>query len=266
MIEVTPFEDAVYSVRTATEQDGKPIMWVYSFMLGSMLFDGGCANAANEFGRFVSEKRPRSLVVSHTHEDHVGGCAVAAPTCSILAKEVMHKTLMDPPRINEFFAYVWGQPAPVERPIPLPNSIEAQGFRFRVVELPGHEKNMIGLYEPDRHWLFSADAVPLPSQKQIAMPDENVPRMISTMEEIQSMDVELLFDSHLGLIREPRKHVQKRIDYLKGLQSKVKELHAQGSSVQDIEASLNFDKPWYMDLTERRFGIDYLIESLLSDK
>ena len=266
MIEVIPFEDEVYSVRTATEADGKPLVWVYSFMLGSMLFDGGCANAANEFGRFVSEKRPQFLVVSHTHEDHWGGCALAEPICSILAREAVHKTLMDPPVIKEFFAYVWGQPAPVEKPLPLPDSIEAEGFRFRVVELPGHGENMIGLYEPDRRWLLSADAVPQPSKKQVAMTDENVPRMISTMEKIQSMDVELLFDGHLGPIREPKKHIQKRIDYLKEVQTKVKELHAQGLSVPEIEASLNFEKPWYVDLTERRFGIDYLITSLLSEE
>jgi glyoxylase-like metal-dependent hydrolase (beta-lactamase superfamily II) len=209
---------------------------------------------------------PQSVIVSHTHEDHVGGCAVLEPETKVLARPTCHGDLRDPPLINEFFRFVWGQPRPTRDPLALKDTIESGGFAFEVLNLPGHKDDMIGLYERAYGWLFSADAVPLPSKKQIAMAEENIPDTIRTMERIQELDVQLLFDGHHGPIQNPRTHIQKRIDYLKGLQQTVKEMHGQGMSVEEIVTSLNFDAPWYMGLTESRFGFDYLVKSLLFDK
>jgi hypothetical protein len=36
-------------------------------------------------------------------------------------------------------------------------------------------------------------------------------------------------------------------------------------TIEEIVVSLNFEAPWYMGLTERRFGFDYLVRSLLFD-
>ena len=79
---------------------------------------------------------------------------------------------------------VWGQPEPVEDVEPMPPTFSVGNWQFEVVPLPGHYEGMVGFYEKEKGWLFSADAVPLPSRRQIAMPEENVPQMIATMERL----------------------------------------------------------------------------------
>jgi glyoxylase-like metal-dependent hydrolase (beta-lactamase superfamily II) len=125
---------------------------------------------------------------------------------------------------------------------------------------------MIGFYEKERGWLFSADAVPLPSRKQLAMPDENVTEMIATMEKIQDLNLNMLFDGHRGPVESPKEYIQKRIDYLKDIQISIKELHSQGHDIPEIQEKLGIEGPWYVDMTEGRFRIDHLIRSLLFDE
>ncbi len=266
MIEVIEIDNNVLGIKTATAQDGQPIMWVYSYLIDGILFDAGCANASSEFTTVTNRYRPEALLITHTHEDHVGGCALIGSATDIYAIQQMHQSLKRPPQIGEFFRFVWGQPEAIEHVIDLTRVFESKNYCFEVVDLPGHCEYMIGFYEPARRWLISSDAVPLPSQKQIAMIDENVPRVIATMEKIQKMDVSVLFDGHRGAIPNPAQHIQKRIDFLRDLQNRVKSMYEQGMTVEQIVAALGFEAPWYLDLTERRFGIDYLVRSLLFDK
>ena len=99
----------------------------------------------------------------------------------------------------------------------------------------------------------------------MGMPDENIPQTISTLEMIQNLDIEILFDSHRGPIEDPAEHIQKRIDYLREFQREVIKLHTEGKSVAEIQEALGLEGPWYLELTADRFGIDYVIESVIRD-
>ncbi|MFW9927474.1 MAG: hypothetical protein ACFFDM_12045, partial [Candidatus Thorarchaeota archaeon] len=134
------------------------------------------------------------------------------------------------------------------------------------IPLPGHGQQMVGFYEPNRKWLFSADSVPVPSRKVIGMPDENVPLMVETLEKIAKMDIEILFDSHRGPITSPKEHIQTRIDFLKDIQVKIKKLHDEGKTIPEIQELLSLGGPWYLELTTGRFGIDIFLKSVLFDK
>ena len=86
------------------------------------------------------------------------------------------------------------------------------------------------------------------------------------MERILELDLDVLFDFHRGPIRDPQQHIQTRIDFLKGVQNQVRELNQEGKTIEEIQSILNFEPPWYMDLAEGRFGIEYLIRSFLFDE
>ncbi|MEM2143037.1 MAG: MBL fold metallo-hydrolase [Candidatus Thorarchaeota archaeon] len=266
MIELVSYDNDVLCVRTASEQNGQPIFWVYSYLVGDTLFDTGCGNTSNEFRSAISTREIGRIVISHAHEDHVGACSRLESEVPVLAPDPIHAALRSPPAINDFFRFVWGQPEPIKSPLKLPDNLETERFRFSIVRLPGHTDSMIGLYDSERQWLFSADAVPFPSRKKLAMPDENIPMMLRTLEMIQQLDISVLFDSHHGPIDRPHEHVQKRIDFLKETQSRVRRLYEEGLSIEDIVRSLNFEQPWYVDLTGGRFGVEHLVRSLIHDK
>ncbi|NHJ15253.1 MAG: hypothetical protein EAX95_16350, partial [Candidatus Thorarchaeota archaeon] len=65
---------------------------------------------------------------------------------------------------------------------------------------------------------------------------------------IQSLDLEILFDSHRGPIEKPAEHIQRRIDYLREFQREVKQLHERGKSVEEIQEALGLEGPWYLEL------------------
>ncbi|MFX1563419.1 MAG: MBL fold metallo-hydrolase [Promethearchaeota archaeon] len=265
MIDIVPFGD-VTCVKTGTAREGQVLMWVYAYQVGDLLFDAGCANAAEELKHYASDSSIKRVVISHTHEDHFGGCAALTGDATIFANPSAIKEIRKPPQLNIFFQSVWGQPKPVKDVELLPSTFSVESLEFEVIPLPGHYEEMIGLYEADREWLFSADAVPLPSQKQIAMPEENVPQMIATMERILTLDLKVLFDGHRGPIREPKNHIRKRVEYLCNLQQSIRKMHEEGKSIPEIQTILAFKEPFYLPWTEGRFGIDYLIKSLLDDQ
>jgi glyoxylase-like metal-dependent hydrolase (beta-lactamase superfamily II) len=266
MMEVVPFDETVTCIKTGAAREGQVIMWAYAYHIGDALLDGACSNAGDDLRQYAARHQIKRVFVTHTHEDHYGGCWLLAPRATVFATPSATKELRTPPKYNEFFRLVWGQPEPLKNVEPMPSSFSVKGLRFDVVQLPGHYEQMVGFYEPKRKWLFSADAVPLASRKEIAMPEENVPQMIVTMERILTMDVEVLFDGHRGPVLEPRVHIRARVDYLQALQRRVQELHSEGKSITEIQATLGFQEPWYLPWTERRFGIDYLIRSLVADK
>ncbi len=266
MFELEPLGDEVTGIRTATPgPDGKPILWVYCYQIGNVLFDAGCANARDEFAAYLKTTQISDVYITHAHEDHCGCVDVLAKDADIHAWGSSMSLLRNPPELGEFFKYVWGQPSPIDDVSETPRMFEVGDFHFEVVELPGHFEDMIGFYESNRKWFISADAIPLPSKKYIAMPEENIPLMIATMERIRCLDIEVLFDSHKGAVHAPDEHIKVRIDYLKETHELVRELHVRGLDVKEIMNELNFKSPWYIEMTQDRFAIEFFIESLIND-
>ncbi|UCE10115.1 MAG: MBL fold metallo-hydrolase [Candidatus Thorarchaeota archaeon] len=267
MFEIEAFDDKVTCVKTATEMAGNAIMWVYSYLIDKTLIDAGCGNAKEELWAYAREVGVDRVYVTHTHEDHVGTCALLSQQATIFARENQIPILKDPPEKNEFFAYVWGSIPPVSKIEVMPDDFSVGDMTFEVITLPGHSPDlMVGFYEKDRGWLFSSDAVPLPSRKRIAMDCENVVQIVSTMEKILDLNLEVLFDAHRGPVVDPQDYIQTRIDFLKDVRRESKALHDKGRTIDEIVSHFSFEAPWYMEMTEGRFSIEHLIESLIFDE
>ncbi len=265
MIDIEKTIEGITGVKTATEYNSKPIMWVYAYRIGDALIDAGCSNSLQEL-RDYNEKQPvKNVYITHAHEDHVGGVSIFARTGKIYAPATSIDRILHPPDLPDFFKFAWGEPEPIDNVYPLPEEFDIDNFHFRVMGLPGHIEDMVGFFEPDRKWLFSGDAVPSPSRKYFAMPEENIPRMIATMEHIQTLGLEVLFDAHRGLIESPYEHIQKRIDYLKETQERVKEMHRDGMDFSQMMERLKLTPPWFMEMTKTRFSIDFFLRSLVED-
>ncbi len=241
-------------------------MWVYSYKILDTLFDAGAANAREEFRKYLEGTTIDAVYISHSHEDHVGCADLFDGKGRIYAWKSAIDILRNPPELGEFFQFVWGQPLPTKNVEPMPSTFDIGPYHFEVIAVPGHQEDMVAFFETNHKWLFSADAVPLPSRKYIAMPDENVPRMIATLERLQSLEIEVLFDAHRGPIQSPREHIQKRIDYLKETQQRVKELDKEGLDYTQMMEKLELNPPWYVEMTKDRFAVEFFLRSLLQDE
>jgi ribonuclease/clavin/mitogillin len=266
MIEIVPYNDIITCVKTASEMIGKAIMWAYAYHIEDTLLDAGCKNAEDELREFAKTYDIKRIYLSHSHEDHVGGYSAFLPDATVYARPSAFEVLKNPPDFGEFFDYVWGRPKPMKSIEPMPDEFSIGALHFEVIPVPGHGIDMVAFYEPEKHWLFSADAVPLPSRKRIAQIDENMPQIIATLEMISKMNIEVLFDGHLGPIESPHSHIETRLNYLKEMQEKIHNLHDKGKTIPEIIKEIETKEPWYMDLTEGRFRIDFFVKSILFDK
>lgn len=266
MIEIVPYNEIITCVKTASEMNGKAIMWAYAYLIEDTLIDAGCKNAEAELREFAKNHEIKRIYLSHSHEDHVGGYSAFLPGATIYARKSAFEVLLNPPNFGDFFDYVWGRPKPMKSIKPMPNEFSIGAFHFEVIPVPGHGTDMVAFYEPEKRWLFSADAVPFPPRKRIAQIDENIPQIIATLEMIYRMDIDVLFDAHKGPIESPQSHIEIRLNYLKEMQEKIQSLHKMGKSVNEIIEELGIEGPWYMDMTEGRFSLDYFIKSILFDE
>ena len=148
----------------------------------------------------------------------------------------------------------------------MPDEFSIGSFHFKVIPVPGHGADMVGFYEPEERWFFSGDAVPFPPRKRIAQIDENMPQIIDTIEMIQTMEIDVLFDGHRGPIESPQSHIEARINYLNEIREQILSLHHAGKTIPEIIQELGIEGPWYMDMTEGRFGLDYFVKSIIFDK
>jgi glyoxylase-like metal-dependent hydrolase (beta-lactamase superfamily II) len=265
MFDVEVFDDTVTCIKTATKMGDTAIMWAYAYQLDDALFDAGCMNAYDELRSYTGTPSIKRVFVSHGHEDHYGGCPAFLPQATIFAGPLTTQILKAPPQLPQFFAFVWGQPQPLTEVAPMPEQFTVRDLTFEPIDLSGHMEEMFGFWEAKRKWLFSADAVPLPSRKRMAMPEENIPQMISRMEQIITLGPKVLFDGHRGPIRNPEAHIQTRIDFLRKLLQEIRALGQEGKTLQQIKEILAFPEPWYLPQTKERFGIDHLIRSFLDD-
>jgi len=267
MIEIEPYSEDITCIKTGSPMPGsdRPIMWTYSYKLLNTLFDIGCSNAKDEFKQYLENMTIDAVYITHSHEDHCGCADLLDGKAPIYAWKSTIDILKHPPEIPEFFQWAWGQNIPIKEVFSMPKSFDVGRYSFDIVELPGHGTDMIGFYEPDQKWLFSADSVPVPTRKFIGMPDENYPRIIKTLEKVLTLEIEILFDAHRGPIQTPREHIQKRIDFLKKTHTRIKELHAEGLNIQQIMEKMDFTPPWYVEMTSDRFAVEFFVKSMIHD-
>jgi hypothetical protein len=46
----------------------------------------------------------------------------------------------------------------------------------------------------------------------------------------------------------------------------VLKLHEEGKTIPEIQEALKLEGPWYLEMTQGRFGIDIFLNSLVFDK
>ncbi len=115
------------------------------------------------------------VAVTHIHLDHAGGVgdvARAFPGAQVYVHEKGARHLVDPTRLVQSAAMVYGplldslygrlDPTPSERVHVLQDGEEIDlgaGRRLRAVDSPGHAKHHLGLIDSDSGLLFAGDAV-----------------------------------------------------------------------------------------------------------
>lgn len=211
---------------------------VYCYEVDGMLIDTGAPRLLSDFKPFFDKVRADKVVLTHSHEDHVGGAAY-----------IKHKynlpIYMDRIGIEDstkkanypFYRKVfWGKREPFQA-LPLEKTIESRNATWDVIQTPGHAPDHVSLLNRKTGQLFTGDLFVQP-QTKIILKDESIPTIISSIRRVLGYDFEELYCCHAGHVKSGRSVLQSKLDYLLELQEKIRELSRKGYSEKEIQKQL----------------------------
>jgi glyoxylase-like metal-dependent hydrolase (beta-lactamase superfamily II) len=217
-----------------------------------------------------------TVINTHYHEDHVGNNDLIGELCdaTIYAHVLAVSDIRHPSELPWYRRFMFGPlvPSPVQS---VPDCIETEHCRFTVHHLPGHSRDHICLFEPERGWLFSGDlyvAADLDSQ----LSDVNGPAWIRSLEQALELRPRTMFDAHGTIVEgesSVRELLQRKREFLLSLQAAIDKAAAGTDTIQEITRtvfgrkgivnSLSFSDGWLSLLTCSDFSRSNLVRSFL---
>ena len=252
MLKNSPHDD-VLMVKCGHEINGKVLYWVNLYIYRNIMIDSGCMNTAGELKSFLSEKglHPQALLITHYHEDHIGGASILK--LPVYASKKTVPLLENPPDLPSYRKMVWGQP----------QSFSAKAFDeielkdIKVIETPGHSFDHVCFLIDNK--LFMGDLVGS-KRPIICMREENYLEVIESLKKVLKLDFSYAYGGALILSKE---EVEENLEYLLELKEKVNELYSSGAKVEEIVERLFGNPPQKVLLMENVSGKEWARENLI---
>jgi glyoxylase-like metal-dependent hydrolase (beta-lactamase superfamily II) len=152
----------VLAIRMARGFLGRPLAWTTAYWVDGLLIDTGPRCAAPELLKVLSQLPVNQIVVTHSHEDNIGGLEdihAHFRHAPIYASYRALQVIQEPTRLRLqlYRRLVWGVPKAIKQVRALDdvdNTLRTSAYTFRIIETPGHSRDHISLFEPTQRWLF----------------------------------------------------------------------------------------------------------------
>lgn len=235
----------ILAIRMARSFLGRPLAWTTAYWVDGLLIDTGPRCSAPELLKILSQVPVNQIVVTHGHEDNIGGLEDVHSRfrhAPIYASYRAINVIQEPTRLRMqlYRRLVWGVPKALKQVRSLDdidNTLRTSSYTFRIVETPGHSRDHISLYEPTQRWLFSGDAF-IGGMERSWPRDADLFSVIGSLQTLMSLRPERLFPSSGEVRRNPRPELAEKITSLQKLSKEVARLDAAGMSVEEVVTCL----------------------------
>jgi glyoxylase-like metal-dependent hydrolase (beta-lactamase superfamily II) len=218
------YENGPYSVhgfRTGRFDFGINTTFII-YRIGDTLIDAGPSNQWSAIKRVLKPLSIKTLLITHHHEDHSGN----ANRISKLKKLLPYAPLLGQEKLAKGYPtpllqkIIWGSPLKVSTQT-LPESLNINDnspsqVRVIAIPTPGHAKDLTCLFLPAQKYLFSGDMYISKSLKYLRA-DENLTLLINSLRKLITLDFEILFCPHRGIVEQGKKALEEKLENLLGL-------------------------------------------------
>lgn len=213
---------------------GNPLMYVYFYFIDGVVIDTGQRHTRNSVLDLLDGRKISFVLLTHHHEDHSGNA-------SIIKKRFQVDVYSHPLGIAKlekgfnimcYQRYVWGRGEPVIcRPIP--SKISTNRFNLIPIHTPGHSKDHTVFYVPDRGYLFSGDLY-LGDKIKYFRSDQWICQEIDSLREVLRYDFDVLFCGHRPRLKNGKKHIRAKLDFLENLYGEISYYIDRGYSEKEV--------------------------------
>jgi ribonuclease/clavin/mitogillin len=258
MIEVSTYEDVVCV-------KGGHSSKVYLFLVDGMLVDTGSFNMQQELIPFYQASSFDSVVLTHSHEDHVGTAAWLERNKKVPV--YIHPASIEfcskPITYPIYRQIAWGIREPFSA-LPLEDTIRSKQYDWKIIHTPGHADDHVVFLNEETGRLFSGDLFLTPKPKFI-MSHESIPVMMRSIRTALTYDFQSMFCCHAGYVADGKRLLQMKLDYMENMSGEILHLHKQGYSIAEIKQRMFPDHFDIISVSEGQFDSEHIVRSVVTE-
>ncbi len=226
-------QEDIYLLKTCATFFRRQLMWAYFLLIDNVFLDTGNTKCnLSQFTRFLEERKSRndwSIFNTHVHEDHCGNNHFLQQKLGAKIFAPRKRDNFD--ELSLFFRIYWGRPKLFDCQILTRQEMEtSNGRKLLIVPSPGHTCCQVAYHLQEEDILFTGDAIPMAVNKKYSMPEEDYLQAISTLKALLNRidSNTTVICAHRGVLREPSKYIQLRIENMEANVQKIRELWESG--------------------------------------
>ncbi len=262
---------AVLTIRISRSFLGRPFWWTTVYWVDGVLIDAGPRFAANALCSTLRKLPVEQVLITHGHEDQIGGLAIICaryPQATVYASHRTLAILQNPPKPQPFYRQLlWGIPQPCRTQLraldEVDNLIQTANYRLRALETPGHTADHMAYFEPTQRWLFSGD-IYIHGDEDTWATEADLFGVVCSLRTLASFHPERLFPANGRVSRNPLPELHGKIGHLLQLTNEVARLDALGLSADEMVLRLFQKEPALYFWTMGHYSAAKLVEACRS--